>query len=80
MSVNLQRMRLCFKVAAVWCGWSEAKQTKISARIRAAVQSGNERRIARYAAWLEAKSDLDHLAALCRAAETRIKASRRQAA
>lgn len=79
MSVDLQRMRLCFKVAAVWCNWSETRQARISTRIRLAIASGNQQRIARYAAWLERESDLNHLSALCRAAEARIKANRRAA-
>lgn len=77
---ELQRMRLCFRVAAVWCGWSEEKQARVSARIRSAIASGNQRRISRYLAWLERESDLNHLSPQCRAAEARIKDSRRKAA
>lgn len=77
---DLARMRLCFKVAAVWCGWSEAEQAEISAEIRAAVDARDPEMLAFWAAWLEDMSGLEHITALCRAAEARIKESKRKVA
>lgn len=80
---DLTRMRQCFQVAAVWCGWSEADQAEIGAEIKAVLDSGDEALAAWWADYLEQASGLAHLTALCRAAEARIKdaaAQRRKAA
>lgn len=74
MSVNLQRMRLCFKVAAVWCDWSEAEQAEISAAIRADIEANDVDDLAWWAWYLEEASGLEYLAARCRAFEASIKA------
>lgn len=80
MSGELQRMRTCFKVAAVWEGWTAEEQEEISAAIRAALDAGDPEILACWRDWLEDMSGLARMAALCRAAEARIKAERRQAA
>lgn len=80
MSVELQRMRTCFKVAGVWEGWTAEDQEEISAAIRADLDAGDPEILACWQAWLEDMSGLERMTALCRVAEARIKAERRQAA
>jgi hypothetical protein len=71
---QLSRMRTCFAVAAVWCGWNETERAEISAEIRSALDAGDEEMLSFWRDWLEDMSDLQRIAALCRAAEARIKA------
>lgn len=73
------RMRRCFKVAAVWEGWTADDQAEISAAIRAALDAGEPEILACWQAWLEDMSGLDRMTTLCRAAEARIKAERKAA-
>lgn len=78
MAVDLNRMRRAFLSAAAWCGWSEADQAEIGAEIRAAIEAGNEEALAYWSARLEQLAGWTHLAARCRAAEARIRASAQQ--
>jgi hypothetical protein len=78
-AAELARMRTCFSVATTWCGWTEEEQAEIGAEIRAAIDSGDEVMMKCWRDWLEDMSGLEHMKALCRAAEARIKASRRAA-
>jgi len=74
MAVDLDRMRRAFLGAAAWGGWTEADQAEIGAEIRSHVEAGNEEALAWWAARLEALAGWAHLATLCRAAESRIRA------
>lgn len=74
MTIDLNRMRRAFLSAAAWCGWTEADQAEIGAEIKSALDAGNEDAPTYWAAHLEALAGWAHLAALCRAAEARIKA------
>lgn len=74
MPADLNRMRRAFLSAAAWCGWTEADQAEIGAEIKAVVDAGDEEALAYWAERLEALAGWAHLAALCRAAEARIKA------
>lgn len=76
---EIDRMRTCFSVAAVWEGWSPEEQAEIGAEIRAAIDSGDEEVIKYWQAWLEDMSCLERMTDLCRAAEARIRAQRRAA-
>ena len=80
MAVDLNRMRKCFDVATTWNEWSEQDRAEIATEIRAALDKGDPEMIALWASWLEEMSDLERIGALCRAAETRIKAERRKVA
>jgi hypothetical protein len=73
------RMRRCFKVAAVWAGWTADDQAEFSAAIRADLNAGDPESLACWQAWLEDMSGLERMTALCRAAEARIKAERKAA-
>lgn len=75
MSVNLERMRLTFSVAAEWLSWSAEDQAEFGAEIRSAIDSGNKQLLAWWNDYLEESSGLKRLAKLCRAAEARIKAA-----
>lgn len=80
MSVNLQRMRLCFKVAVAWGNWSAEEQAEYSAAIRTAVEGNDVEALAWWAQYLEAESGLEYLARRCREIEASVRAERRQAA
>lgn len=75
MTIDLNRMRRCFLVAAVWNGWTEADQAEFGAAIKAAVDAGDTEALAWWADFLEQASGLAYLTALCRATEARIKAA-----
>lgn len=70
---EVNRMRRCFGVAAIWNDWSEQDQAEIGAEIRAASETNNAEALDWWAQFLEEESGLAHLSGLCRAAETRIK-------
>lgn len=72
------RMRRCFKVAAVWAGWTADDQAEFSAAIRAALDAGDPEILACWQAWLEDMSGLERMTALCRAAESRINADKKR--
>lgn len=72
---EMNRMRKCFNVAAIWEGWTEQDQAEIGVVIREALDVGDPEIIACWQAWLEDMSGLERMGALCRAAEARIKAS-----
>jgi hypothetical protein len=74
MSVNLNRMRLTFSVAAHWLGWSAEDQTEFGESNRAALDTGNAELLEWWAAYLEQASGLKRLTEQCRAAEARIRA------
>ena len=71
---EINRMRRCFRVAAVWEGWSIADREEISNEIRLAIDASDPEILACWAAWLEDMSCLQRMGELCRAAEMRIKA------
>lgn len=77
---EINRMRRCFRVAAVWEEWSEQDQTEIAAAIREAIDAGDQDILAGWMAWLEDISSLERMGTLCRAAEERIRSERRKVA
>lgn len=76
LMTDLARLRRCFRVASIWCGWSPEERAEISAEIRAAIDAGDQERIAYWQQRMEQESGLDHMAQLCRAAEARIKSGK----
>lgn len=72
MDKMIERMRLDFQVAVVWCGWSEEDQAELGAEIKAAIESGDQDAIKAWANWLAEQSGSEFLAARCRLAEQRI--------
>lgn len=75
---DIEQMRKDFKRIAgrlVADGWSDSDLNDLREAVKAAIESGEAERIDYWARWLaDQAAQLEALAALCRAAEARIRA------